>query len=189
MYKKIAILDLLALVLFAAPGFAQAPYSNQPGPNPDIPVQFGSGRSAPLVPLPPQVPPYLPNGATNLDYVWTQDGGARLYWNEVIIPKELKMGGASWIDPALVPELFPQRQYRPAKRYYTRRYAKKRSLQKAKVPPKVASTRLRSPSPAIPLPVMPVKASKSNIPPLKASSARVSPAEQEVPTITPPRLQ
>lgn len=192
MKRKIAIFEAIFLALLVCPCLAAAPYSNQPGPDPNIPIQFGSGRSAPLVPLPPQVPPYLPNGAVNLDYVWTQDGGARLYWNEVIIPQELKMGGATWIDPALVPQLLPQKQVRPARRYYTRRYAKKRPVAKAKVPTKVASTKLRSPSPAIPLPVTPVEAPKDNgsIPPLKvATPSRVSPADQEVRTITPPPLQ
>ncbi|MDE5879120.1 MAG: hypothetical protein K2G99_03725, partial [Desulfovibrio sp.] len=64
-------------------------------PTPQNPVQ-----------LPPQLPAYLPNGAVNLDEAWIQDGGARLYWNTLLIPRQLKMAGATWVDPALVPPLF-----------------------------------------------------------------------------------
>ena len=186
--KKYAILTSLILALFAAPSMAAAPASNQPAYDPNIPVEFGSGRAAPLVPLPPQVPQFLPNGAVNLDYVWTQDGGARLYWNDVIIPKELKMAGASWIDPALVPQLVPDSKSRAVRRYYSKAYrrpARKRTVAKAKVPPRVASTSLKSP--AIPLPLTPVAEKPAPVPPLKAAQA--SPADQEVVTVTPPRLQ
>lgn len=179
----------LCALIFANQALAAEPASNQPAYDPNIPVQFGSGSSTPLVPLPPTVPQYLPNGAVNLDWVWTQDGGARLYWNDVIIPKELKMAGATWIDPALVPELLPDRKAQTVRRYYNRRPARKRTVAKAKVPAKVASTSLKSP--AIPLPLTPV-AQTGNIKPLKASIPKAkpaSPADQEVVTVTPPRLQ
>lgn len=175
---------------------AQAPYSNQPMYDPNIPVEFGSGSSRPLVPLPPHLPEYLPNGAINLDEVWIQDGGARLYWNTVIIPTQLKMGGATWIDPALVPQLFPQKYTPPRRRY---RSAAKSRAAKVKIPAGATSTSLTPP--AIPLPVTPVVEEKQqqDIPPLTASSAQpkktqaapahTSPAAQEDRSIAPPPLQ
>lgn len=187
MNKKTFIFGFILSVFWVTPSMAAAPVSNQPAYAPNIPVEFGSGSATPLVPLPPHVPEYLPNGAINLDYVWTEDGGARLYWNNVIIPKELKMGGNTWIDPALVPDLFQSRPVRQVRRSYVRRPARKK-VAKAKIPAKVASTSLRSP--AIPLPVTPVKQPET-IPPLKApaKAAPVSPADQEVSSVTPPRLQ
>lgn len=59
------------------------------------------------VPLPPRLPAFLPSGGANLNEAWIQDGGARLYWNTLVIPRQLRMGGATFVDPASVPELLP----------------------------------------------------------------------------------
>lgn len=193
---KLAYSMFMALLLATVPAMtrAQAPYSTQPNYDPNIPVQFGAGGERMIVPLPPQLPEYLPNGAINLDEVWIQDGGARLYWNNVIIPKELKMAGNYWIDPALVPQLIPDKKA-PVRRVW--RKARTTKVRKVKVPPNVASTALKSP--AIPLPVTPVEPDAQSIPPLKAAPAKntaapapahVSPrAETEMPDVTPPPLQ
>lgn len=184
------------VALASAPAMAQAPYSNQPMYDPNIPVEFGAGTNRQLVPLPPHLPAYLPNGAINLDEVWTQDGGARLYWNTVIIPKELKMAGAYWIDPALVPNLVTQQQPgRVRRRYRTAKIRRPR----VKIPANASSTSLTPP--AIPLPVTPMseerQAQTQSIPPLTAAQAtkaepaptRTSPADQEDRSVTPPPLQ
>lgn len=189
MYSSI----LVFLAFVSTQVMAQAPYSNQPMYDPNIPVEFGAGTNRQLVPLPPHLPQYLPNGAINLDEVWTQDGGARLYWNTVIIPKELKMAGAYWIDPALVPNLIPQQPAQTRRRY---RSVKKTRRTKVKVPANASSTSLTPP--AIPLPVTPVVEEKQQtIPPLTASqtsraevsSSPVPPPNQEDRSVTPPPLQ
>lgn len=187
--KHIAI--FIAAILIPTYVFSAEPYSTQPAYDP-VPGEFGAGRGGQLVPLPPTLPEYLPNGAVNLDEAWTQDGGARLYWNTVIIPRELKMAGAYWIDPALVPQLTIQKQYPVKRRYYRRRVT-----QTTKAPKNAASTALKAP--AIPLPVTPTET--STIPPLTAAQAApansreiiqqpvTSPASQENRSITPPPLQ
>lgn len=187
----------LCLALAGTGVLAAEPYSNQPSYNP-VPGEFGSGSSRALVPLPPQLPEYLPNGAINLDEVWIQDGGARPYWNIVLIPQQLKMGGATWIDPALVPQLIgPQPKQRRRYRTYRRRPAK---VVHARPPANVGSTALKSPT--IPLPVTPVEEKKQEkpIPPLTASRAKKEevpvptgnatiPEEPDNAPILPPRLQ
>ncbi len=192
-FKKSIVL-LFILTGMPALLFAQEPASTQPNYDPNVPVQFGTGGQRYIVPLPPQLPLYLPNGAINLDAVWTQDGGARLYWNNVIIPKELKMAGNYWIDPALVPQLIPEKKA-PVRRVW--RKARKVRTKKVNVPPNVASTALKSP--AIPLPVNPVPNETGEIPPLKAApknppaSTAAAPsrprADTEMPDVTPPPLQ
>lgn len=109
------------------------------------------------VQLPPQLPAYLPNGAVNLDEAWIEDGGARLYWNTLLIPRQLKMAGATWVDPALVPPLFaPPQQKQPRKRWRAPRKAAPRAVTTVKVPESVGSTALicvpAAPG-AIPLPL------------------------------------
>lgn len=186
---------LLFFLTFAYPALAQEPASNQPNYDPNIPVQFGAGGEHFTVPLPPHLPMYLPNGAINLDAVWTQDGGARLYWNNVIIPKELKMAGNYWIDPALVPQLIPEKQA-PVRRYW--RKARRVKTKKVNIPPNVSSTALKAP--AIPLPMTPVEEETKAVPPLKATSNNTSStpistiptpprADTEMPDVTPPPLQ
>ncbi len=56
---------------------------------------------------------YLPGGSINLDDVWTLNGGARMYWNSTRYPIQLNMAGQTWVDPALVPELFPPKVSAP----------------------------------------------------------------------------
>lgn len=165
----------LALALSPTVAFSAAPYSTQPGYEPSIPSQFpAQGGGGYPVALPPHLPEYLPNGAVNLDEAWIQDGGARLYWDTVIIPKQLKMAGATWIDPALVPQLFPPQQ--PARKRYYRRRARV-SPPKVVVPADAASTSLRSP--AIPLPVTPVTENEpAKIPPLKATAHKSAPKKR-----------
>lgn len=191
---KHSIFLLLCLVCTPGLALAQAP-STLPGYDTNISGQSGAGvQQRMIVPLPPHLPEYLPNGAINLDEVWTQDGGARLYWNDVIIPRELKMAGNVWVDPALVPQLIPEKQT-PARRVWRKSRARVSKVKKAKVPPNVASTALKSPS--IPLPVTPVETEQKSIPPLKAAPQKTAPtpapslprAETEMPDVTPPPLQ
>ena len=134
---------LLMLALCLAAGEAPAATSmNMTGydagpaiitpPTPQNPVQ-----------LPPQLPAYLPHGAVNLDEAWIQDGGARLYWNTLLIPRQLKMAGATWVDPALVPPLFaPQQPKQPRKRWRAPRKAQPKPVTTVKVPEGVGSTAL-----------------------------------------------
>lgn len=134
-------------------------------------------RPASIIPMPPHLPPYLPNGAPNLDYDWLEDGGARLYWNYIIIPQQLRMDGASWRDPALMPELLPPKKP-------TRVISRSRSYRQsaaAKPAPRTSQTASRRPSTAIPLPVAPV------IPPLTAD--QISPSAVIAPMVEVPRLQ
>lgn len=164
-----------------APMASNAPASTIPAENPNVPRVMGSGSAAPLLPLPPQVPQFMPSGAPNLDWYWTEDGGARLYWNDVIIPQQLKMAGATWIDPALVPQLVVTKAA-PRKRYYKRRIKRVKST----APAKAGSTSLKSP--AVPLPLNPGSGAEntettkdkpaeqtSGIPPLTAPKATASP--------------
>lgn len=44
-------------------------------------------------------------GQTNLTHIWTEKGGARLYWNTLVDPRQVRMAGARFDDPAAVPEL------------------------------------------------------------------------------------
>lgn len=168
---KIKLLVLSICILYSSAAFA-AP-ANPPGYEPTLPVQdYGE----------PHLPAYLPNGAVNLDETWIQDGGARLYWNTVRIPRQLKMGGNVWIDPALVPELFQQQKAQAKRRYYTpRRKAQVKRVAKVKIPKTASSRKL---TPPIPLPVTPVPG--NDIQPLKAPQA-----VNELPAvpIQPPRLQ
>lgn len=118
-------------------------------------------------PVQPHLPYFLPNGAVNLDEAWIEYGGARPYWNSVTIPRQLRLGGASWVDPALVPELLAAPKQATPVRKWTRRSTRK--IRKAmprisvKVPPNAGSTALKKPVakvPPVPLPVKPVKPAK-----------------------------
>lgn len=95
------------------------------------------------VQLPPQLPAYLPNGAVNLDEAWIQDGGARLYWNTLLVPRQLKMAGATWVDPALTPQLLePPAKAAPRKRWKARRKAAPKQVVTVKAPEGAGSTAL-----------------------------------------------
>lgn len=110
------IFVLLALLLSlcrSAPVQAVDSRSIPPGPYAGLPAAPLTSRPvvpqppAVYVPLPPRLPAFLPSGGANLDEAWIQDGGARLYWNTLVIPRQLRMGGARFVDPASVPELLP----------------------------------------------------------------------------------
>lgn len=111
------------------------------GTEPSV-VATPSRQSA--VQLPPQLPPYLPNGAVNLEEAWIEDGGARLYWNTLLIPRQLKMSGATWVDPALTPQLLtpPPAATPPRKRWRSRRKAAPKPVTTATVPEGAGSTAL-----------------------------------------------
>lgn len=182
---KPALLLVLFCALLQTPALAAEPMSTAPLANP-VPGEFGAGNERLTVPLPPSFPEYLPNGAINLDQAWIQDGGARLYWNTIVVPRQLKMGGAYWIDPALVPQLVINPQKQPARRYYRRA---KPSAAKSPAPPNAASTALKSP--AIPLPVEPVPAQPVVPSPFSPAQTRqpVVAAPDAASPVAPPRLQ
>lgn len=172
--------------------YGAEPMSTAPSYDP-VPGEFGTGDQRLIVPLPPTFPTYLPNGAINLDEAWIEDGGARLYWNNIIIPRQLKMNGNYWVDPALVPLLIPQKTT-PVRRNYSRVV---RPRVKSSAPKNAASTALKTP--AIPLPVQPVPARTTARVPAPFSPAKAkAPAATATTTdtsrdtgemIPPPRLQ
>ena len=131
-----------SLPLSAAPGHPAAPAA---------PLVSPPAVGAPAVPLPPQLPVLLPSGGVNLDEAWIQDGGARLYWNTLVIPRQIRMGGARFVDPAAVPELLPSggnKAVRPARRHARTKVAVPAEKQKTaqRTPPAgAASTALRPP--------------------------------------------
>lgn len=119
------LIVLTVLLGLAAPVLAvesrSLPASSAPGylAGPRAPLVSSPAVGAPVVPLPPHLPALLPSGGVNLDEAWIQDGGARLYWNTLVIPRQLRMGGARFVDPAAVPELLPvgsDKVVRPARR-------------------------------------------------------------------------
>ena len=119
------LIVLTVLLGLAAPVLAvesrSLPSSAAPGylAGPQAPLVSSPAVGAPVAPLPPHLPALLPSGGVNLDEAWIQDGGARLYWNTLVIPRQLRMGGASFVDPAAVPELLPagsDKVVRPARR-------------------------------------------------------------------------
>ena len=70
----------------------------------------GSGKAAEPVRMSSSLPQTLPDGGANLNEAWVRHGGARLYWNTLMQPRQLRMAGASFVDPAAVPELMPSPQ-------------------------------------------------------------------------------
>lgn len=73
-------------------------------------------RSLILLPLLCLLWPAHGVAADTLYEVWTQYGGARLYYDALVRPRQLHMNGARWEDPALyyrLPPLYEARkQYR-----------------------------------------------------------------------------
>lgn len=154
----------------ASAAFAAEPMSTQPHINP-VPGEFGTGNEQYTVPLPPSFPQYLPNGAVNLDEAWIQDGGARYYWNLVIVPRQLKMGGNYWVDPALVPQLTVQPQKKSAAPRY--RVVRRPRAKAVSAPADAASRSLRAPT--VSLSVEPVPGKTAIVPPPFSPSQTRSP--------------
>lgn len=154
----------LVLCLALCPVIACAASSNSLPPNYDnTPMSAGGG--------PPHLPQYLPDGAINLDEAWTQDGGARPYWNMVVIPQELRMDGRNWVDPALVPQLVPDTPTKSVRKY-KRSYKPRVKKPVVQAPANAPATAVKSP--AIPLPVTPQASGNDAIPPLKAPDSESS---------------
>ena len=59
------------------------------------------------------LPQTLPDGGPNLTEAWTRTGGARLYRNTLTQPRQIRMVGAAFADPAAVPELMSSPQGQP----------------------------------------------------------------------------
>lgn len=126
---------------------AQAVESLPPPVPPGYDMQVRN--APPRLPLPPQLPAALPSGGANLDEAWIQDGGARLYWNTLVIPRQLRMGGARFTDPAAVPELLPASTGKKA-RLAPRRVSSVPTVKLSPAPAGSGSTALRPPYSAIP---------------------------------------
>ena len=149
------LIVLTVLLGLAAPVLAvesrSLPASAAPGylAGPRAPLVSSPAVGAPVVPLPPHLPALLPSGGVNLDEAWIQDGGARLYWNTLVIPRQLRMGGARFVDPAAVPELLPvgsDKVVRPARRRIRpgRRFLRKAAGRRT-APAGAGSTALKPP--------------------------------------------
>lgn len=139
-----------SLPLSAASGYAAGPVTPRVGaPSVSAPVV-----GAPAAPLPPSLPALTPSGGVNLDEAWIRGGGARLYWNTLVIPRQIRMGGARFVDPATVPELFPsdeKKAVRPVRRSSRSRVVAPAATQKSaqSTPPAgAASTALKPPAAA-----------------------------------------
>lgn len=82
-----------------------------------------------------QVPPTTPYGAPNLNYHWIEGGGARLHYKAVTYPKQVRLAGLSYQDPAAVPYLKDEPCNPCGKRKYTgkrKAYKKKAKVTKRK---------------------------------------------------------
>lgn len=93
----------------------------------------------------------LPSGGVNLDELWLQSGGARLYQNTLVHPRQIRMGGASFVDPASVPVLFLQPTPATKRRTVSRASPQAKVSEKAQVvaPAGVGTTKLRTPKAAV----------------------------------------
>lgn len=60
--------------------------------------------------------PASAQSADTLNDVWIRDGGARLYYDALVRPRDLNMNGARWEDPALNHRLPPLYEPQPRKR-------------------------------------------------------------------------
>ena len=151
-YAKIALFILGVCLSARAAGAAQP----MPGYEPTVTPPPGDA-------YPAQLPQYLPNGAPNLDEAWTQYGGARLYWNSVRIPRQLKLNGATWVDPASVPELTLQppakkavkRAWRPARKRVARRTVASKRPAKRMTSRKLGPAVARAPQQSVIAPLTP----------------------------------
>ena len=171
----LCLLLVLVFGLFSGQALA-ASASGYIGYDQGPPISIAPSAQNP-VQLPPQLPAFLPNGAINLDEAWVQNGGARLYWNTLLIPRQIKMSGATWIDPALTPQLFPPKTQPVRKRSYVRRKAESKPAATANAPQGAGSTTLMPPSSgAIPLPLTVSGATASSSPQTPTEPAKTSPS-------------
>lgn len=171
------IVLLLALALAPERVIAATPAQTAPGYEPTLGADVQG-------PYPASLPQYLPDGAVNLNEAWVLYGGARPYWNSVYIPRQLNLNGATWVDPASVPDLFQRQQVQKRTwRPVTRKVVRKRVAKATTKPPRRAVSRKLTP-PAIPLPVTPVP-QNNVIEPLTA----VPGGAMATTPIEPPRLQ
>lgn len=172
---RILYLFLMVFIPSATLAATPRPQTPPPGyaPNPEI-----------------SQPEILPNGSIDLDAQWTNDGGARLYWDTVKLPQELKMNGREWQDPALMPQLnvnqpkVTHRKGTPA----THKKAVKPASKSKKVVKKAARKKKAvAQTPPIPLPVN----EDQPLPPLspRQQEERWVDARTDSPYIEPPRLQ
>lgn len=76
-------------------------------------VMSGLTGVSPAIAAESSLPQTLPNGSSNLTEIWMRSGGARLYWNTLTQPRQIRMVGAAFADPAAVPELMPSPQGQP----------------------------------------------------------------------------
>lgn len=78
---------------------------------------------------------------------WKDYGGARLYWLSVARPRQIRMGGLPFVDPASHPLLTPETKA-PVRRAVTRRKAARPAVSTQKAPKDAGSTSLRKPAAA-----------------------------------------
>ncbi len=99
--KKTVIARVLRRTVLSA---AVLCLSAVPGPFDVLPAQAAESSQ----------PQTLPDGGANLNEAWMRNGGARLYWNTLTQPRQMRMAGAAFADPAAVPELMSSPQGQPA---------------------------------------------------------------------------
>lgn len=111
MHKILLVLLVIAALGSALPTQAagagrRAKVQSQPLPPQQVMPQQAAAQQAatPEAPQAPmvhyQAPPTLPNGNPNLIHYWYEYGGARLYWQGLIDPQQVKLLGPAWRDPA-----------------------------------------------------------------------------------------
>lgn len=100
--------------------------------------------------IPPQVPPTVSDGAPNINEVWLNHGGARVYWNTLTQPNGIRLIGSRFNDPASVPQLIKEK---PAKKQNKKKKKKQNQpvaqqntqITPVKVPENASSTALQIP--------------------------------------------
>jgi hypothetical protein len=96
--RRVIYLFILILALGAqlpCPGAASAAVAARELPPPTVtPAAPASGLAS-----------SAPEDRHSLNGEWMRNGGARLYWNTLMYPRQIRMGGARFVDPAAMPEL------------------------------------------------------------------------------------
>ncbi|MDR3362600.1 MAG: hypothetical protein LBO64_07160 [Desulfovibrio sp.] len=127
-------------------------------------------------PLASGVASSAPEDSRSLNGEWMRSGGARLYWNTLMYPRQIRMGGARFVDPAAMPELLA-----PAKSAKKQRAAsgsKSRASSKAPVAASDAPARTSA---------KPANSTAKPMPPQAPAAPALSlPAQPSQPTITAP---